>query len=133
MERSDEKSQKYRGIRDFVIVLLYIRTPSEVNAWPDGTPLTKSMLLSLALQSANIFALRSLNRNIVNLKVQSSQATLPRVAVPLHKEGQFLLFPAEVIRRRRRNGTVEKHNLSTFVLREKARTVCRAGRYISLL
>ena len=56
------------------------RTPSEVNAWPDGTPLTKSMLLSLALQSANIFALRSLNRNIVNLKVQSSQGLCQRVS-----------------------------------------------------
>ena len=51
----------------------------------------------------------------------------------LKKRDNLIYLLAEVIRRRRRNGTVEKHNLSSFVLREKARTVCRAGRYISLI
>ena len=56
-----------------------------------NTPLTKSMLLSLALQSANIFALRSLNRNIVNLKVPSSQAVL-WFRTALYKQRRSFLF-----------------------------------------
>ena len=55
------------------------------------------MLLALALQSANIFALRSLNRNIVKLKLQSSQTLLVRNGHLDYKQGeQLFVFDAKV-------------------------------------
>ena len=61
-------------------------SPSPLCGGPFWTPLTKSMLLALALQSANIFALRSLNRNIVKLKLISSKFGYTR-----HSINKFIL------------------------------------------
>ena len=57
---------------------------------PSGTPLTLSKLLSLGIAQTSL-ALPSLTRNIVKLKLQSSQATLVRVALFGKKRSSLLI------------------------------------------